>query len=374
MTPSVKKILFVANHKGFSKFNAPFMSWFKQQGWQVDNASPGIEIGDVDKQFDVCITRSPFSLNNLKAYRQLKKIIQSEKYDMIHVHTPMGAVLGRLAAISAKKKGTKIIYTAHGFHFFKGAPIINWIVYYPIEKLLARYTDTLITINEEDFEFAKKHKLAKLIYHIDGVGVNINKFHPVDLDSRITLRKKINLSANDFIVLYTAQFIERKNHVFLLNNIHTIIQKIPQIKFLFAGDGEMLDYCKSLVLDLKLQDHVVFLGARKDIPELCALSDIHLSPSKQEGLAIGNIEAMASGCALIISNIRGHKEVCKNGVNGFLFDLSDPKQMTDALEYLYKNKDTLKSISETNVKDAAKFSIIKAVDAMAKIYNNTFVI
>lgn len=374
MSLNHKKVLFVANHKGFSKFNAPFMAWFKQQGWQVDNASPGIEVGDVDNQYDVSIARSPFSLENIKAYKELKRIIRTNKYDLIHVHTPMGAVLGRLAAMSAKRKGTKIIYTAHGFHFFKGAPIINWILYYPIEKLLARYTDTLVTINEEDFEFAKRHKLANQIYHIDGVGVNLNKFRPVDLESKNNLRKKIKLTPNDFVVLYTAQFINRKNHIFLIKNLHKIIEKIPQIKFLFAGSGETLDYCKSLVYSLKLQDHVVFLGARKDIPELCALSDIHISPSKQEGLAIGNIEAMASGCALIISNIRGHKEVCKNGVNGFLFNLSAPEQMIEALDTLYRKRDLLRVISETNVKTVAKFSTRRAVDMMAKIYNETLAI
>lgn len=367
-----RKILFIANHKGFSKFNAPYMDWFKQQGWQVDNASPGIEVGAVDNQYDVCVPRSPFSINSIRAYKQLKRIIKTNKYDMIHVHTPMGAVLGRLAAISARKRGTKIIYTAHGFHFFKGAPLLNWVLYFPIEKLLARVTDTLVTINEEDFKFAKKHLLAKQIYHIDGVGVNLNIFHPVDIDTKNTLRKKYNLTSKDFVVLYTAQFIDRKNHIFLINNLHKIIEKIPQIKILFAGSGETLNYCKSLVSQQNLEDYINFLGARKDIPELCAISDIHLSPSKQEGLAIGNIEAMASGCALILSNIRGHKEVCKNGVNGYLFDLSDPKQMVDAMETLYKNNDLLCSISTTNIENATRFSIEKAIDAMAKIYNKTF--
>lgn len=126
-----KKVLFIANHKGFSKFNAPFMAWFKEQGWQVDNASPGIEIGDVDCQYDVDIQRTPFSWRNYRAYKRLKTIIELNHYDLIHVHTPMGAALGRLAAIKARKKGTKIIYTAHGFHFFKGAALKNWLLYYP---------------------------------------------------------------------------------------------------------------------------------------------------------------------------------------------------------------------------------------------------
>ena len=147
----MKRVLFVANHKGFSKFNAPYMEWFKKQGWIVDNASPGIEVGIVDNQFDIEIQRAPFSLKNIKAYIKLKEIIKCNNYDIIHVHTPMGAFLGRLASIKARKNGAKVVYTAHGFHFFDGAPLKNWVIYYSIEKILARFTDTLVTINMEDY-------------------------------------------------------------------------------------------------------------------------------------------------------------------------------------------------------------------------------
>lgn len=367
----MKKVLFIANHKGFSKFNAPFMSWFKMQGWQVDNASPGIETGDVDNQFDVCISRSPFSKDNLKAYKQLKRIIKEGDYDIIHVHTPMGAVLGRLAARRARKKGTKIIYTAHGFHFFNGAPLLYWLLYYPIEKLLAQYTDTLVTINEEDFEFAKRKKLAKKIYHIDGVGVNLTKFHSVNSETKKLLRSNFNLDDNDFVVLYTAQFIDRKNHKYILNNLPEIIKKIPNIKFLFAGSGETLDYCKSFVTEHNFNNYISFLGERRDIPELCEVSDVHLSTSKQEGLGICNVEAMASGCALVLSKIRGHIDVCTDGVNGFLFDLSAPNKMIESLERLYKDRVLLNQISLTNIASASKFSVQIAVEKMAKIYTET---
>ena len=154
----MSKVLFLSNTANFSKFNRPFMRWFKENGWQVDYASAGEEtVLDCDNQFKISIARSPFSLKNFKAYKQLKKILIKNNYDLLHCHTPMGGVLGRLAAKSLRKKGKiKVIYTAHGFHFYKGAPLLNWILYYPMEKYLSHCTDVIVTINEEDYERAKK--------------------------------------------------------------------------------------------------------------------------------------------------------------------------------------------------------------------------
>jgi glycosyltransferase EpsD len=155
------KILFVSNTANFSKFNRPFMRWFHEQGWRVDYASAGEEIvSDCDNHYMVCIARSPFNLSNLRAYRELKSLLVNG-YDIIHCHTPMGACLARLAA---RNSGAKIIYTAHGFHFFKGAPLLNWLVFYPIEKYLSRYTDCLVTINEEDYYLAhQKFKMPAVV-------------------------------------------------------------------------------------------------------------------------------------------------------------------------------------------------------------------
>jgi glycosyltransferase EpsD len=154
----MRKILFVSNTANFAKFNRPFMRWFKSQGWHVDYASAGEEtVLDCDNHYTVTMARMPFNLKNIKAYKILKSLIQKNHYDIIHCHTPMGGCLARLAG---QGSGAKIVYTAHGFHFFKGAPLLNWLIYYPVEKYLAKFTDCLITINEEDYEIA--HKKFKL--------------------------------------------------------------------------------------------------------------------------------------------------------------------------------------------------------------------
>ena len=154
----MKKVLFLSNTANFSKFNRPYMRWFKEQGWQVDYCSAGEErVEDCDNQFSIPIARSPFSLKNLRALRELKKLLAENHYDILYCHTPMGGVIGRLAAKKLWRAGKiKVIYTAHGFHFYKGAPLVNWLLYYPMEKWLSACTDVIVTINEEDYEKAKE--------------------------------------------------------------------------------------------------------------------------------------------------------------------------------------------------------------------------
>jgi len=367
--PNMKKVLFVANHKGFSKFNAPFMQWFKEQGWRVDNASPGTEFF-IDNQFDIDIERSPISLKNYRAFKQLKRIIDANNYDLIHCHTAMGGMLTRLAGIDARKRGTKIFYTAHGFHFFKGAPLKYWLLFFPIELFLSKYTDILITINQEDFEIAQKYKMAKEhIYKIDGVGVNLERFKPLSSENRIEKRRLMGFSPDDFIIIYTAQFIHRKNHKMLIEALPSLLEKIPTLKVIFAGNGDTFESSQLLAEELKVKQIISFLGGRRDIDALCGISDIHVSPSFQEGLPISNIEAMACGCPIVISNIRGHIDICKENKNGFLFNLDNSPKMETSIIKLFSDKELYNSISEFNKSSVNKYSVKKIVDIMGTIYN-----
>ena len=153
----MKKILFVSNTANFSKFNRPYMKWCKENGWQVDYVSAGEEpVVDCDNDIKIDLPRSPFSTKLFSSIHQMKKILRNNNYDIIHCHTPMGGVVARIAARKYRKAGTKIIYTAHGFHFYKGAPLLNWLCYYPVEKYLAKFSDAIITINREDYDRAKK--------------------------------------------------------------------------------------------------------------------------------------------------------------------------------------------------------------------------
>lgn len=364
----MKRILFVSNHEGFSKFNIPYMKWFFDKGWIVDNASPGFVSSVYCNHINVPIKRSPFNWGNLQAYRILKKVIYDNKYDIIHCHTPMGGVLTRLAARKLRCNSLKVIYTAHGFHFFKGAPIIYWLVYYPIEKMLAKYTDCLVTINKEDFNLSinKKFQIPS-IEHIDGVGVNIQRFKPITKSEKFNLRKNMGYDSNDFILLYVAHFVPRKNHLMLMNIIPELKKCIPDLKILLAGEGETFEFCKDIFSKQSFSDVVKFLGCRSDIDKLCQISDVLISTSLQEGLPINIIEGMATGLPVVCSSIRGHVDIINDGINGFLYN--SESEMIDALKSLSMNQELFSKIQVNNLRDVKKFSLNTALQNMEIIYN-----
>lgn len=368
----MKKVLFVENSAGFCKFNAPYMNWFKQQGWQVDHVAPGIEekfAYGVTHHYDVDIHRSPFSFQNIKAIKALKKLINKEQYDLVHCHTEMGGLCARLAAISARKKGCKVIYTSHNYPFYKGASMVAWTVFYSVERMLAPLTDAVVTINEEDYQITCKHRFAiGPNFKIDGVGVNLERFSPVSTEEKMKLRDEVGVPKDAFVLLYTAQFIPRKNHEMLIKQVPKIRESIPTLKVLFAGNGPIFEEMKALANNLGVSDCISFLGGRGDIDRLCRVADLHVATSKLEGQGINNIEAMACGCPLVVSRVRGHRDVCIDGKNGFLFDLDKPQDMSAEIIRLYNDKDLYHRISEFNKKDASRFDVKREVAAMASIY------
>ncbi|HET7656705.1 MAG TPA: glycosyltransferase, partial [Bacillales bacterium] len=218
----MKKVLFCATVDfHFQLFHVPYLRWFKERGWEVHVAANGqLMLPYVDHKFDLNIERSPLGKSNIAAYRELKEIIHSNDYDIIHCHTPVGGALARLAARKARLRGTKVIYTAHGFHFCKGSQVLNWILYYPIERMLARYTDCLITINQEDEEFARRHLFhAGRIEHVHGVGVDTERFKPIEEKQKDEWRKANGYEPGAFLMFYAAEFNKNKNQQLLIRSM-----------------------------------------------------------------------------------------------------------------------------------------------------------
>ena len=364
----MNKILFISNTANFSKFNRPFMRWFKEQGWQVDYCSAGEEnVLDCDNQFSINIARSPFSLKNLQGLKQLKAILVDGNYQILHCHTPMGGVLGRLVAFKLWKQGKiKVIYTAHGFHFYKGAPLVNWILYYPIEKFLAQWTDIIITINEEDYDRAKK--ISKSIYKIDGVGVDLKRFRPCpDMEFKGILRKELGFSENDFIITVVAELNKNKNQIALVQHIGSIQKIIPHIKVLLIGK-ETESIVRTYVDSHNLNKVVLFLGYRNDVEKILSISDIGFSSSIREGLPVNIIESMACGLPIICSDNRGHRSLMQHLETGFLFKLDDEDKIKELILLLYKNPSLRKEIGERNIIVAQNFSLTKILPCMVEIY------
>lgn len=373
-----KKILFVATVRShIGQFHIPFIEELKRQGCEVHGAfkdnsdeKPGLDLSALDKVYEVPFSRSPYSTSNIKAYKALKKIIDENNYDAVHCHTPMGAVVTRLAARDARKKGTKVIYTAHGFHFFKGASYKNWLLYFPVEKFLSKYTDMLITINSEDYENAKKHSFkAKSIELVNGVGVDINSFHSVTQSEKAKLRKEYGYSDDDFLMIYPANLEARKNHIMLFKALKKVAQNYNNVRLLCPGQQELIDEYKAIVQQMGIDDKVDFLGYRRDIANLVGLSDVSVSSSLQEGLPVNLIEAMAIGNAIVATDVRGNRDVVKDGFNGYIVALNDDDKMAQKIIELINNPDIVEIFKNNNLKIVQNFSTEIINNEMLKLYS-----
>lgn len=371
----MKKALYVATVDSHIKtFHLPYLKLLKDMGYEVHVATNGDDIfPNCDVKHKICIERSPFKLNNLKAIKQLKKIIDKEKFDLIHCHTPMGSVVTRLAAKHARKKyGTRVLYTAHGFHFYIGAPKLNWMLFYPIEKYLAKYTDTLITINKEDYELAKKKfsKRCHDIQYIPGVGIDAKKF---DIDipekQKNKLIEELELHKNDFILTCVARLDKNKNQGFLIDVMKQINLTNKKIHLFLVGPDELNGIYQKKVEDDNVKN-VHFLGRREDIPTILSISDIIVSASLREGLPVNIIEAFAAGKPVVVLNCRGMNDLIENEQNGFIINNNNSKSFVDCISLLENNKKMYDTICKNNISKASKYSIEGLLGKVWCIYND----
>ena len=337
------KVLFVATvDSHIELFHLPYLKMFKDKGYKVHVATESKKkIKYCDKKHQISIARSPFKLRNLIAIRQLKKIVEKEHFDIIHCHTPMGGVVTRLAARKSRKRGTRVIYTAHGFHFYKGAPLKNWLLFYPVEKHLARYTDTIITINDEDYKLAKQKfkKRCHDIEYVPGVGIDEKKFEKrLIKKQKQRIRKSLKLKDDDFVMIYAAELSRRKNQMWLIKTVAPVLNQKPNFHLILAGADSMNGKCQKLVKDLGLKKQIHVLGFREDIADLIRISDVALSSSKQEGLPSSLIESACAGLPIIATDCRGNRDVVKKS-RGFLIPQGDVKDFQNTIADAENNAD-----------------------------------
>ena len=372
----MKKVLFVATvvKTHIMEFHIPYLKMFKEMGWETavaarnDYENPAdCVIPYCDTYYNIPFERNPLKPGNLKAYKELKHIIDEGEYDIIHCHTPVGAMLTRLAAKQARKKGTKVFYTAHGFHFYKGAPAINWILYYPVEKWLSRYTDVLITINKEDYERAKTFKAGKMCY-VPGVGIDLKKFNAGYVNKE-QKRKEIGVSADDFVLLSVGELIPRKNHEVVIRALSVLKQldKLNHIEYVICGRGSYEADLRKLAEGLDVADHVHFLGYRNDISEICNCADLFVFMSHQEGLPVALMEAMACGLPAVCSNIRGNTDLIEDGVTGLLAN-NTPEEVAQSISKMKSDTALRNRVASAALQKIKQFDLSSVEDEMSKIY------
>ena len=349
------KILYtstVASH--VCQFHLPHMKALQEQGHIVhvaahDNLAVknGLQLKYCDKFIEIPFDRSPKSPNNLKAYRLLKSLLAEEHYDVILCNTPMGGIVTRLAAKQTRKQGTRVIYMAHGFHFFKGSSKASWLVFYPIEKYMAKYCDLLITINNEDYALAQE-RFSKYteIAHIHGVGVDEQRYHPATAEEQLAMRKAEGLSPDDFVILCTGELNENKNQKTLVSAAALLKDKIPNLKVLLAGNGPKEQELRAQIEALGLENTVKLLGYRTDLEHVTPAVDLVVSCSYREGMPLNIIEAMLCKKPVVASHNRGHDELVEDGVTGYLVKPADEMQMAESIYAILSNRDQTVQLGE----------------------------
>lgn len=372
----MSKVLFVATvvKTHIMEFHIPYLKMFKEMSWETavaarnDYENPAdCVIPYCDTYYNIPFERNPLKLGNLKAYKELKKVIDEGGYDIIHCHTPVGAMLTRLAAKRARKNGARVFYTAHGFHFYKGAPAINWLLYYPVEKWLSRYTDVLITINKEDYERAKTFRAGKVCY-VPGVGIDLKKFNVGYVDKE-QKRKEIGVAPDDFVLLSVGELIPRKNHEVVIWAMSVLKQNggLEHIEYVICGQGAYEADLKKLAEDLSVVDHVHFLGYRSDISEICNCADLFVFMSHQEGLPVALMEAMACGLPAVCSNIRGNTDLIDDGVTGLISN-NTPEELAGAINKMRNDTVLRDSLAFAALQKIKQFDLSSVEDEMTQIY------
>lgn len=363
----MKNALIVATVYSFiSAFERNDIKILKKRGYNVVCACnlKGYK-GEIDdlkvELIDIPFNRNPFSIKNIESYNKIKKILKEKKFDLMHVHTPVGSVVGRFAA--SKYKDIKVIYTAHGFHFYKGAPIKNWLIFYPIEKYLSKKTDILITINKEDYNRAKANFKSKIIKYVPGVGINLkeNLSIAVNVD-REEKRKSIGVWNNDFLILSVGELSQRKNHTVIIKAISRIFNE--NIKYVICGQGNLENYILEKAIELGISEKVILLGQRKDIIEIMSIADLFAFPSLQEGLPVALMEAMSVGLPILVSDIRGNRDLITD--EKMLINDNTPEEWQKAIE-IKMNEKKYGPICY----DMTKFDVENISVEMEKIYEGS---
>ncbi|MBQ8566604.1 MAG: glycosyltransferase family 4 protein [Clostridia bacterium] len=366
------RILYVTTVGGMMNFFKSFIYRLIKEGHTVDiacnhtDAVPKLyrELGC--RIYSISCTRNPVCTGTVKAVYDIKRIVKHQGYDIVHCHSPIASMCTRIACMGERKKGLKVVYTAHGFHFYNGAPLKNWLIYYPIEKILSRFTDVLITINKEDYYRAAEKMNAKRTLYVPGVGIDTKRFATVKVN-KAKKKREIGVPVRAPLLLSIGELNENKNHKTVIYALARMENK--NIHYAVAGTGELRDELISLARSIGVEDRVHLLGFRTDIAELCKVSDYYIHPSFREGLPVSIMEAMATGLPVLVSDTRGCTELAK-GEGALLFD---PYNITECQSSISKiTKMDKEKMGDYNMKRIIPYSVENINSQMIDIYRGNY--
>ena len=367
----MKKVLYVTTvSRTINAFLMPHINMLLDNGYEVHCACSIDKPVDKELQrrgvkiFEVPFSRNPLGIGNIKAFMKLEELQRINDYDIVHVHTPIAAIYGRLLKLSFPSLRT--IYTAHGYHFLKGGSKLGWILYYPIEKIMAKFTDVIININKEDYEITKERLKPKKCYLLNGVGLDLREYKKLSSKEIQEKRKEFGLNDKDFVVLMIAEINKNKNHIQLINAMDILKDKYPNIKVLCIGDGTLKESVEKQINLKNLQNNIFMLGYRLDINKLINISDIGILLSYREGLPRNIMEFMACGRKVIATDIRGCRDLVCNDNVGTLVKVGDYEETARAIEKYYILNDKSFEVSE----EIKKYDINNVNIELLKIYED----
>ena len=368
---NMKKVLYVTTvSRTINAFLIPHINMLLDNGYEVHCACSIDKPVDKELQrrgvkiFEVPFSRNPLGIGNIKAFIKLEELQRINDYDIVHVHTPIAAIYGRLLKLNFPS--LRIIYTAHGYHFLKGGSKLGWILYYPIEKIMAKFTDVTININKEDYEITKEKLKPKKCYLLNGVGLDLDKYKKLSSKEIQEKRKEFGLKDKDFVVLMVAEINKNKNHIQLINAMDILKDKYPNIKVLCIGDGTLKESLEKQIISRNLQNNIFVLGYRLDVNKLINISDIGMLLSRREGLPRNIMEFMACGRKVIATDIRGCRDLICDETIGTLVNVDDYESTAKAIEKYYILNDKSFEVSE----EIRKYDIESINSELLKIYED----
>ena len=367
----MKKVLYVTTvSRTINAFLIPHINMLLDNGYEVHCACSIDKPVDKELQrrgvkiFEVPFSRNPLGIGNIKAFIKLEELQRINDYDIVHVHTPIAAIYGRLLKLNFPS--LRIIYTAHGYHFLKGGSKLGWIIYYPIEKIMAKFTDVTININKEDYEITKEKLKPKKCYLLNGVGLDLDKYKKLSSKEIQEKRKEFGLKDKDFVVLMVAEINKNKNHIQLINAMDILKDKYPNIKVLCIGDGTLKESLDKQIILRNLQNNIFMLGYRLDVNKFINISDIGILLSRREGLPRNIMEFMACGRKVIATDIRGCRDLICDETIGTLVNVDDYESTAKAIEKYYILNDKSFEVS----KEIRKYDIETINSELLKIYED----
>ncbi len=369
-----KKVLFTADtDEHILAFHLPYLKLFKEEGYEVHVATSGTRnIPYTDKKFTIPFDISGLSLtnfNSIRTIKSLKGIIDNENYEIIHANQTKAGFVTRMSAVNARKKGTRVIYTAHGFDFYDENNKATSTVALQIEKMLAKNTDTLITVNEEDYDKALDEFDIDDICNIPGMGIDIKKLeYNMTLEEKNDLKKDLVIDKDTFVILCVGNLCERKNQEMGIKALNKVLKNYSNVVLLLAGSDKLNGRYQGLASEYDIKNKIRFLGYRDDIEKLMKISDMVLSCSMTEGMPIEIIEALMCNIPVVATNCRGTREIIENNSNGFLVDIDDVEKMANAITTIINGKNIADMFSRTNTLNFDKYKLENVLDEMDSIY------